>query len=82
MATDSEWYSGDYWINWETPEPPYGPQPPSGEQDSFDIRISDGGVLYLRPKGGDNVLAFAPHLYAYVDFRNISAAESGKDNFT
>lgn len=77
----AEWYSGDYWIYWAG-EPPHGQQLPSGEQDHYDLRITEGGVLWLRAKGGDNVLVFPPHTYRYVDVRNISVAKTGKATFT
>jgi hypothetical protein len=81
MTTDTEWYSGDYWIEWTGGEPPYGQQPPSGEQDHYDIRIADGGVLWLRPRGDDRVMAFAPHQWRYVSFNHVSLAKSGKATF-
>lgn len=82
MADDSNYYSGDYVIYWATEKPPYegdyGDRPEAGEQTAFDIRITDGGVLHLRPKeGDDHVLCFPPHSYRWVAFRNVSAANSG-----
>lgn len=71
MATDV-WYSGYYSIEWVGGPPAqleFAAALPGIEPDFYDIRITDGGVLWLRSKSGDGgIHAFAPYKWMHVRF--------------
>jgi hypothetical protein len=65
---DSDWYSGDYEINW-TGASPLGLQGEiTGQADSdlCDFKLSSSGILTLRSKADGRLIHCAPHTWVTV----------------
>jgi hypothetical protein len=64
MAKKMEWYSGSYQISWNGERDPK--LPGSDLADGYDLKLSEGGVVFLRSKGGTGLYVCAPHTWSVV----------------